>query len=565
MAGTQDYVPLSGSERAPLPEAREVGPADPTEEIFVTVVLRPDRQEDETKLGSEVASDDLASRRYLSRAELAQENPAPEAAVQQVEAFAAEHGLRVAGADRARRRVVLQGPVAAFNAAFRVDLRTFRSAAASYRGRTGPVQVPATLAARVEAVLGLDNRPQARPHVRVAGPARAAGGAIVPHAAPQPQAFLPSQIASLYGFPAGFDGTGVCVGIVEFNTPVDPQDPDSPVGAGFRQEDLDAYFAALGIAPPPVVAVSVAGGQNLPGVNLDVDVEVMLDIEVVAAVAPGARMVVYFAPNTSRGFVDAVSAAVHDQQNQPSVLSISWGGPEREAFTAQTRRSLERVLRDAARVGMTVLAASGDDGSSDRVDDGRAHTDYPAASPHVVGCGGTRITVDDDQLSDEVVWNDTAGGGGSGGGGVSEVYPLPSFQEGLGVPRSVNSHGNGRRGRGVPDWAGNASPRSGYLIRLNGGQQERVGGTSAVAPLYAGLVARISQALGSPLGLLNPLLYRLRDADGVFRDITSGDNGAYSAAPGWDACTGLGVPHGTALLDALQALQGGDAAQPAGL
>ncbi len=562
MAGTQDYVPLSGSERAPLPDAQEVGPADPTEEIFVTVVLRPGRQQDETELGSEVTSDDLASRRYLSRAELAEENPAPEAAVQQVEAFAAEHGLQVASVDRARRRVVLRGPVAAFNAAFRVDLRKFRSATASYRGRTGSVQVPATLADRVEAVLGLDNRPQARPHVRVAGPGRAAGGAIVPHAAPQ--GFLPSEIARLYDFPAGFDGTGVSVGIVEFNTPVDPQDLDSPVGAGFRQDDLDAYFAALGIAPPPVVAVSVAGGQNLPGVNPDVDVEVMLDIEVVAAVAPGARIVVYFAPNTSRGFVDAVSAAVHDQENQPSVLSISWGGPERDAFTAQTRRSLERVLRDAARVGMTVLAASGDDGSSDRVDDGRAHTDYPAASPRVVGCGGTRITVDDDQLSDEVVWNDTAAGGGSGGGGVSEVYTLPLFQRGVGVPRSVNSHGNGRHGRGVPDWAGNASPRSGYLIRLNGGQQERVGGTSAVAPLYAGLVARISQALGTPVGLLNPLLYRLRDTDGVFRDITLGNNGDYSAGRGWDACTGLGVPQGTALLNALQALQAGDAAQPAG-
>ncbi len=392
----------------------------------------------------------------------------------------------------------------------------------------------------VEAVLGLDNRPQVRPQLRRLTVPHADGGNGA-------TSFFPPQIARLYNFPRNVDGSGQCVGIVEFLTRSDPQDPTSPRGAGYRIEELQAYFAELGVSPvPDVISVSVDGAQNTPGINPDVDVEVMLDIEVVASIAPGAKIVVYFAPNTSRGFVDAIEAAVHDEANNPTALSISWGGPEQEAWTGQTRRSLEAAFRSAARVGMTVLAASGDDGSNDRVGDGMAHADYPASSPYVLGCGGTRITVGSDAITREVCWNDH----GAGGGGVSELFSLPSYQQTADVPPSSNQPH--KRGRGVPDVAADASPLSGYRIRLNDGDEQPVGGTSAVAPLLSALVALLNQATGTPIGFANPMLYQAAHINGVFRDITEGTNGAYQAAPGWDACSGLGSLNGSELLKALR-------------
>jgi kumamolisin len=197
-------------------------------------------------------------------------------------------------------------------------------------------------------------------------------------------------------------------------------------------------------------------------------------------------------------------------------------------------------------LGVTVLVAAGDDGSDDRVGDGRAHVDFPASSPHVVGCGGTTVALAGSAISQEVVWNDGPGGGATGGG-VSDVFALPAFQGASNVPHSANP--NHRVGRGVPDISGDASPRSGYSVRVDG-EDLVIGGTSAVAPLYAGLVALLNEKLGRPVGFLNPLLYGA-PAVGVYSDIKSGTNGAYSAKAGWDACTGLGRVVGTGLFNAL--------------
>ncbi len=207
--------------------------------------------------------------------------------------------------------------------------------------------------------------------------------------------------------------------------------------------------------------------------------------------------------------------------------------------------AMDQVFADAALIGVTVTCASGDNGSDDRVGDGRSHADFPASSPHVLACGGTRIATAAGAISSEVAWNDGPMGG-STGGGVSEVFGLPAWQAGAGVPPSANP--GGHIGRGLPDVAGDASPASGYAIRVDG-RNMVFGGTSAVAPLYAGLVARLNQRLGRPVGLLNPALYG--PGLGSFQDITEGDNGAYRAGPGWDACTGLGRIDGARLLAAL--------------
>ena len=207
------------------------------------------------------------------------------------------------------------------------------------------------------------------------------------------------------------------------------------------------------------------------------------------------------------------------------------------------------AFQEAGLLGVSVFCAAGDDGSSDRVPGGAAYTDFPASSPAATGCGGTRLTLQNARIVSETVWNNGPGNGATGGG-VSGTYPLPAYQNAAGVPGSANPPH--RLGRGVPDVCAVADPQTGYQVRVDG-MDTVIGGTSAVSPLWAGLTARLNQALsvetpGFRLGFLNPRLYALREG---FNDVTDGNNGAYSARPGWDACTGLGSPDGEALLAAL--------------
>jgi subtilase family serine protease len=275
----------------------------------------------------------------------------------------------------------------------------------------------------------------------------------------------------------------------------------------------------------------------------------MLDIEVVGAIAPGANIAVYFAPNSDQGFIDAVTDAIHDTTRNPSVVSISWGGPE-TTWTQQSLTALNAALQDAATLGVTVTVAAGDDGSSDGVGDGQLHVDFPASSPFSLACGGTKLQASGSTITSEVVWNETANNEGATGGGVSVNFPLPAYQQSAGAPAQPQTQ---YVGRGVPDVAGDADPTTGYQVRVDG-QDTVIGGTSAVAPLWAALVALINEQLGKNVGFLNPTLYSLGETD--FHDITSGNNddaglGYYTAGPGWDACTGLGSPNGAALLQAL--------------
>jgi len=290
----------------------------------------------------------------------------------------------------------------------------------------------------------------------------------------------------------------------------------------------------------------VDGAQNLPtGDPNSADGEVLLDIEVVGAIAPAATIAVYFAPNTDQGFLDAITKAVHDTVRKPSVISISWGGPE-SAWTAQALSAFDQAFQDAAVLGVTVCCASGDDGSADGVSDGAAHVDFPASSPRALACGGTRLESSKKKITKEVVWNQGAGNGASGGG-VSETFPVPAYQANANVPPSVNA--SRFKGRGVPDISGDADPATGYQILVDG-RSSVFGGTSAVAPLWAALIAILNQKLGRQVGFLNTALYAAA-ARKSLHDVTSGNNGAYTAGTGWDPCTGLGSPDGKALLTAL--------------
>lgn len=514
--------PLAGSERKPLERSRVSGKADPDETIRVTVLLRPRASDREASLVKRLGSQLPRDRSYPTRSEFEEAFGSTQEELTKVRAFARDNSLKVLEASAAKRSVVLSGTVDQLCSVFKVSLsRYVHPERGAYRGRTGPVYIPSQLGPVVSAVLGLDNRPQALAHFRIR-PAAAAG-----------VSYTPPQVGSLYDFPSGEDGSGQTLGFIE-------------LGGGYSPSDVRNYFSNLGIAPPKVTSVSVDGASNSPtGDTSGPDAEVLLDIEVAGANAPKAEVLVYFAPNTDAGFVDAVNAALHDPQGKPSIISISWGDAESN-WTSQGIQALDQAFQDAAALGVTVCAASGDGGSSDGVGDGLAHVDYPASSQYVLGCGGTRLNATGGKISSQVVWDDLPSGGATGGG-VSDIFPLPSWQAGAGVPRSANP--GGRVGRGVPDVSGDADPQTGYAVLVDG-QQIVVGGTSAVAPLWTGLLTLLNQGIGKPVGYINPLLYQ-KASTPAFDDVVSGTNGAYKAGPGWDACTGWGSPNGAKLLAAL--------------
>lgn len=530
MSTPKKQVPLAGSARAPLQGAREIGPANPNEIVDVTVRLTP-KSGKKKFIDQKEFTKPIDSRKILTHEEFEREHSADPASVELVESFAREHGLTVKEVSPERRTVILSGTVAAMSQAFGVELRQYRHAEGEYRGRTGPIHLPPELDSVVEGVFGLDNRPQAKPHFRRR---RERAGARA-HA--QSVSYTPIQVATLYDFPTNVTGSGECIALIE-------------LGGGFNPTDLSNYWNQLKLkTTPTVTAVSIGSGSNDPtGDPNGPDGEVMLDIEVAGAIAPGAKIVAYFAENTDAGFLNAITTAVHDKTNSPSIISISWGGPE-SSWTQQAMTSMDEAFQAAAAMGISVCVTAGDDGSTDGVSDGLQHVDFPASSPNVLACGGTHLIGSGTTITTETVWNELANNEGATGGGISVVFPLPSYQSAAQVPPSVNA--GHKVGRGVPDVAGNADPTTGYITLVDG-QSGVIGGTSAVAPLWAGLIALINESIGKPVGFLNPLLYQANESTD-FNDVTQGNNGAYSARAGWDACTGLGSPNGLDIAEALGA------------
>ena len=462
-----------------------------------------------------------AAQARISRADLrARREAEMQPGVDQVTAFAKANHLEVVERHAGRGLVKLAGTIQALEAAFGTQLQLYPGPQGSFRARSGELTAPAEMADLVEAVLGLDERPVATAKsVRLANPQADAG-------------LLPNAVTRLYGFPAG-DGAGETIAIIE-------------LGGGVSDADTDAAFRAMKLTPPKVTPVLVDGGTNTPGKDPDSDGEVALDVQVAGAGAPAATLAVYFAPNTDQGFVDAISQAAHDDSHKASVMSISWGSPE-SGWTAQAATAMTSALQDAADLGVSVFAASGDGLATDGQSDGRAHVDFPASSPLVVGCGGTRLA-SDSSAAGETVWNSDGGGTG---GGISDLFPMPTYQAHVHLPASANP--GGRKGRGVPDVAGDADPNTGYRVVVDGKSQV-IGGTSAVAPLWAGLFALVNAAVGRSVGQPHAALYAHPSA---LNDVRHGDNRSgqigYAARAGWDACTGLGTPKGGAVLEAFEA------------
>ena len=534
------FIAVPGSERTPAFGATATRVADA--EAWVEVTLKLARK-------APLPAVDQRPQRALTSSELGAQFGASPEAIKRVSDTFTSLGLTVLASDAATRSVQLGGPVSAMEEAFQVKLMQYDGIRGPYRGRVGALHVPAALDKDIVAVFGLDNRRVVR---------RRPDGGKKRHVVDQTTAaakkrpwFFPSELATAYDFPDG-DGSGQTIGLLEF-------------GGGYFQDDLVAFGKAAGLTSlPTVVPISV---DKMPtNTNDEATGEVMLDVEVLAGICPKATIPVWFSQFTEKGWVDALDAAMHDPKYKPQVLSISWGYAEDvSVWTAAAVDQVNQALQEAALMGITICVAAGDDGSSDGINDGHAHVDFPCSSPYVLAVGGTLLRTG--AKRSERAWTDGDGlradNGGSTGGGVSARLSRPAWQSGLDIA-AVNP--GQIAGRIVPDVAANASANTGYFV-VAGGQQEISGGTSASAPLWAALVARMNQQLAASskrVGYLTPLLYGAA-ADGQplgrtgCNDIHTGDNvtahvGGFKSTAGFDAVTGWGSPKGKDLLAALTKL-----------
>jgi kumamolisin len=508
-------IEFEASHRSLPPGARRVVEVPPDETIEVSVYLKPRPDAEEPPIDA-LPVEERRAALQVRRALL------HEGDIRLLREFAGETGLTVSAVDPGQRLVKLSGPASKMEAAFETALGIYDDGRHQFRGRVGALTLPQDVHAVVEAVLGLDNRQAVKSYVLTSPDVTTA--------------HLPNAVGALYGFPTGVTGAKQCIALIR-------------IGGGFYAADNANAFAAMGLATPEIIAVSVDGAQNNPGVDRLADRETALDIQVAGGIAPDARIAVYFTPNRFQSSVDALSVAVHDDANKPEVISISWGSIE-TLWPTQARDAFNTILRDAVLLRISVFAAAGDHLATEG-DDKAVHVNFPASSPLAIGCGGTTVDSSGNTINSEVVWNDGGSPPVGTGGGISTIFQVPPYQKYANLPVNVSTR---QVGRGVPDVAGDASPDSGYKIIVNGVLRQ-LGGTSAVAPLWAGLTALINESAPYPIGCFLPQLYR---NPGLVRGITEGNNKppntnlGYSAGIGWNGCTGLGVPIGSALYQALK-------------
>ena len=329
---------------------------------------------------------------------------------------------------------------------------------------------------------------------------------IIPRRYKQLSSFTPLQIAKLYNFP-NYTGKGCTIAVIQ-------------LGGGYLQSELTTYFNSLGLTKhPTIISIGVDGNDNNPDDTSGDSGEVYLDIEILGAIANEATILVYFAPNTILGFYNAIYQAVNN--TDVSCISISWGAPE-IFWTRDEMNAYNTLFANAVQKNINVFVASGDNGASDGTD--QICVDFPASSPNVIACGGTRIVSDGNTIKSEYAWNNH--NGNATGGGISLFFAKPKYQNNIKILTTK---------RGVPDLAGNADPYSGYQIYMQGTTQV-FGGTSAVAPLMAGLITRINSRKKCQISFINNKLY----VKNICYDIISGHNDFYSTKKKYDCVTGCG-------------------------
>lgn len=485
-------VAIEGTDRSVWP-----GTA-PTKEtpdggIWLTAWLHPRRGgELDTAKAQALGATRASQRTYADRAAFSQETGADPAHVDTLRRFCAATGIEVVAEHW--RSLVMSASIPAFVEAFdaKVGIYEFPDGR-RFRNRSGALHAPAEIASIVRGPFGLHQWPRSH-----------AVGSLHSDVVP----LRPVEIASRYHFPDA-DGSGETIGILQMR-------------GAFSPDDFAKCMQAAGVAAKTPIVKRVDNADLSHEIATAKDVESAIDTQIVGTLAPGAQIVVYATPDNERGVLDAIRTAIFDDEHKLSILSISFGFPE-HLWTPAALAILNDLFAAAALLGVTIFCASGDHGAE--VDaEGKPHVLAPASSPFAHGCGGTQIEAD----GSETGWAQT-------GGGFSERFGTPPWQK-------------AGSGRGVPDVA--AQVRPGYGVFFEG-SQVAMGGTSAAAPMWAALTARINQRIGRPVGFFAPLLYDAAPG-ALFRDVLSGGNDRYACAAGWNPSTGLGVPIGDAIENALR-------------
>ena len=573
MPRPNDSHPLPGSERPQIKDSTPLGRASANDRLTVAVIVRSKPGNPDLPDLQHWQDTPPEQRVYLSTEEFFERHGAAKEEIDGVAEYLTARGLQVVEQHAGRRRIVVEGTVAQMNNAFGVTLNRYRAperkvparpphkkgagrpfgdhidiGAHEYRGFEGPVHLPANLVELVEAVIGLDNR-------RLGVPG--GNGTGDPAGAVQ---LAPTKIAQDYHFPKN-SAVGQTIGIFE----------DAPNGASYLKTDIDLFLG--GFPAPNLSDISLLGYTNNPAnVGSNGGFECNIDVSIAAAVAQGANINVYFTDDSDLGWDMFFDRAIFPPagDNPPSVLTSSWFHYFQDDVSTighyttpgTTAHTFHKHLRSAAARGITVFMAIGDWGANDLVGDTNCHVAYPHSDPFTTACGGTILGSPNPTPPPpllEYTWSDAnlpspfnGPPYDATGGGVSDQFPRPPYQIAAGVlPISKN---DGGIRRGVPDVAGMVA-MTGFFI--NGAGPEWGYGTSAVAPLYAGLVATINSFLGRNVGFLNPTLYKFGPQ--ICNDIRIGNNDSgntpdapfYTAAVGWDACTGWGSINGLRLLAAV--------------
>jgi kumamolisin len=474
---------------------------DSDADVLLTAWLRPRRGgELDVERARTLGATTPAQRAYADRAALERETTADPQDVELLRRYCEKFGIDVV--ETHWRSVVMSGPI-------RKSIRAFGATAAihetpdkrRFRHRSESLHAPPEIVAILRGLFGIDEWPRSH-----------AIGAVHGQATP----LSARDVVTRYQFPDA-SGSGQTVGILQLR-------------GTFKPDDFTKCLQAQGVTATVPIVQRVDNAELAHNIETDKDVESAIDTQIVAALAPGAQIVVYSAPDDERGVLDAIRAALFDAERRPSILSISFGFPE-YLWTPAALTILDELFTVAALIGVSVFCAAGDNGAE--LDyDGKPHVLGPASSAFAHACGGTEI-LSGAGTSAEIAWAKT-------GGGFSERFGVPPWQSA--VPPAATTYG-ANPGRGLPDFAAQVVP--GYTVCLEG-TVLAAGGTSAVAPMWSALAARLGERLGHPLGFFAPLLYGAT-AGTVLREVTSGGNDRFHSAAGWNPCTGLGVPIGDAI------------------
>ncbi|MGG3469768.1 protease pro-enzyme activation domain-containing protein [Neobacillus pocheonensis] len=544
-AATSNHVQLNGAAPMAAKHGTLIGHTNSSTKSSLTIALQL-RNRDKLDHFIDSLSDPSSPnyKHFISPEEFKSQYGPTDETVANVKSYLTSKGFKVQDVSANNAFITVSGTTGQMEDAFGVTINNYKnSKGQTYYSNAQAPMIPAEFSGVITDVEGMNNEAHyTHPKISKTSPyVNQKPAAVIPNVGSGPAGgYTPDELKGAYDVSAlasaGYTGSGQTVAVMELD--------------GYKATNTTNYSNYYGLGSPAPTNVYIDGYNGAAG---QAELEVELDIEVINAIAPKAQVIVYEAPNTDQGLIDNYQKIASD--NLAKTISVSWGIGEQRISSA-TMNSLHTIFQQYATQGQSIFAASGDHGAYDS-GGSTLEVDSPANDPYVTGVGGTHLNLSGSSYSSETIWSDTTSRWG-GGGGLSQKYTMPSFQSGTGVQ---NMYTNGYRQ--VPDVSADADPSTGYSI-YSGGSWTVVGGTSAAAPLWAGIAALNNQYAAANgkgnLGEANPTLYRMFNTVQTFpayHDITSGDNLFYRATPGYDLASGIGTPDAYNLIRDINSPSGG--------